>query len=242
MQLLATSWANGIAAIAILCSAVSFAVMARSLGFSRLSRGIMGILVFVTVIGSISVGFFANRDRSQRRVRSMSVVPSDHPSDPMRVGEDIVRPPNPPILPRSTSVDIPDPPTTETTNTWETLPERFANTVITVVDRSTAIAERAAERAEELREQVEEFRTEHEEQTAADLEASLDDDADTRLGHRSLPRRGPGTLVTILASTALLYVGYLFLDANTRGQFTWSLRVASLFTFAGIIAAVLSLT
>ncbi len=133
---------------------------------------------------------------------------------------------------------------------WDGASERFTDFLDTVVDRSTAIAERVATRADGFRDRVEQFRAEHidddadddDEATQDDDAAQAAEDADSDPGHRSLPRRGPGTLVTILASTALLYVGYLFLDANTRGQFTWSLRVASLFAFAGIIAAVVSLT
>jgi len=45
------------------------------------------------------------------------------------------------------------------------------------------------------------------------------------------------TLVTALALAAFLYVGYLFLDAGTRGQFTWSLRIVSLLAFAVFLAA-----
>ena len=242
MQSLAASWANGIAAIAILIAALSFAVTARSLGRGRISRGIAGILVFVIVIGSIFVGFFAPQGRSGRRVRSTTVVHSGYPGDPIRDGEDIVRPAHPPTLPRSRSVDIPEPPTPETTHTWETFSERFANGVETAVERITALAERKTARAEALRIRMERFRGENREPTIDDDdEAAMEEDTDCDIPPPPA-RRAPLTLVTVLASTALLYVGYLFLDANTRGQFTWSLRVASLFAFAGIIAAVVSLT
>lgn len=43
--------------------------------------------------------------------------------------------------------------------------------------------------------------------------------------------------LTAFAIGALLYLGYLLLDASTRGQFTWSLRLASLLTFAALCAA-----
>lgn len=36
---------------------------------------------------------------------------------------------------------------------------------------------------------------------------------------------------------ALLYLGYLLLDASTRGHFTWALRGASVLTFAAMCAA-----
>ena len=44
-------------------------------------------------------------------------------------------------------------------------------------------------------------------------------------------------VLTAFAIGALLYLGYLLLDASTRGQFTWSLRLASLLTFAALCAA-----
>ena len=36
---------------------------------------------------------------------------------------------------------------------------------------------------------------------------------------------------------ALLYLGYIFLDAGTRGHFTWSLRIVSVVTFAALCLA-----
>lgn len=45
-----------------------------------------------------------------------------------------------------------------------------------------------------------------------------------------------GSLVTAFALAAFLYVGYLFLDAGTRGQFTWSLRIVSLVAFLVFLA------
>lgn len=36
---------------------------------------------------------------------------------------------------------------------------------------------------------------------------------------------------------ALLYLGYIFLDASTRGHFTWSLRIVSVVTFAALCLA-----
>ncbi len=44
--------------------------------------------------------------------------------------------------------------------------------------------------------------------------------------------------VTAFAVAALLYLGYLFLDASTRGQFTWSLRIVAVFTFGALFAAI----
>lgn len=40
-----------------------------------------------------------------------------------------------------------------------------------------------------------------------------------------------GMLVMAFALAAFLFVGYLFLDAGTRGQFTWPLRLVSLVAF-----------
>ena len=49
-----------------------------------------------------------------------------------------------------------------------------------------------------------------------------------------------GTGFTALAIAAFLFVGYVFLDASTRGQFTWSLRILSAIAF-GLIFAVASM-
>ncbi len=46
-----------------------------------------------------------------------------------------------------------------------------------------------------------------------------------------------GTGLTALAIAAFLFVGYVFLDASTRGQFTWSLRILSAVAFGMIFAA-----
>lgn len=43
-----------------------------------------------------------------------------------------------------------------------------------------------------------------------------------------------GALIVV----AFLYIGFLFLDAGTRGQFTWTLRVVSIVAFGVICAAV----
>jgi len=40
------------------------------------------------------------------------------------------------------------------------------------------------------------------------------------------------------AVVGILFLGYLFLDANTRGQFTWSLRITCLLTFVSICVIV----
>ena len=45
-------------------------------------------------------------------------------------------------------------------------------------------------------------------------------------------------VLSAIAFAALLYLGYLFLDAGTRGQFSWSLRIVSLITFVVMLAAV----
>jgi hypothetical protein len=44
-----------------------------------------------------------------------------------------------------------------------------------------------------------------------------------------------------LAIASFLGVGYVFLDAGTHGQFTWSLRVAAAVAFAGVWVAMSSL-
>ena len=46
-----------------------------------------------------------------------------------------------------------------------------------------------------------------------------------------------GMLVMAFALAAFLFVGYVFLDAGTRGQFTWSLRLVSLLAFVLFFAA-----
>lgn len=60
-----------------------------------------------------------------------------------------------------------------------------------------------------------------------------------RLGHREshLPRGLLWSLIFAAAIGAFLYIGYLFLDAGTRGQFTWSLRLLSLVAFSVLWAA-----
>ena len=49
------------------------------------------------------------------------------------------------------------------------------------------------------------------------------------------------SLLTALSIGAFLAVGYVFLDAGTRGQFTWPLRIASVVAFAAICVAVAAL-
>lgn len=44
----------------------------------------------------------------------------------------------------------------------------------------------------------------------------------------------PWTIVSAIALAAMVYLAYLFLDAGTRGQFTWPLRVFSVVAFVGI--------
>lgn len=65
---------------------------------------------------------------------------------------------------------------------------------------------------------------------------------------RSRVRHGPlsialllPSLLTALSIGAFLAVGYVFLDAGTRGQFTWPLRIASVVAFAAICVAVAAL-
>lgn len=45
----------------------------------------------------------------------------------------------------------------------------------------------------------------------------------------------PGTIVAVMVLAAFLYVGYVLLDASTRGHFTWSLRFLSIAAFAALI-------
>ena len=47
-----------------------------------------------------------------------------------------------------------------------------------------------------------------------------------------------GFAVAGLIVVAFLYIGYLFLDAGTRGQFSWTLRIASIVAFGAICAVV----
>lgn len=57
---------------------------------------------------------------------------------------------------------------------------------------------------------------------------------------RRLFKRGfLGTSLVIgFVMFAFLYICYLFLDAGTRGQFTWSLRIISLFAFIMMMIAI----
>ncbi len=48
-------------------------------------------------------------------------------------------------------------------------------------------------------------------------------------------------LLTAVAIAAFLCVGYVFLDAGTRGHFTWRLRITALVAFAAIWVAMASL-
>ncbi len=45
----------------------------------------------------------------------------------------------------------------------------------------------------------------------------------------------PGTIVAVMVLAAFLYVGYVLLDASTRGHFTWSLRLLSIAAFAALM-------
>ena len=58
------------------------------------------------------------------------------------------------------------------------------------------------------------------------------------LANAGLTRRGlVWNSLLGLAIAALLYVGYAFLDAATRGHFTWRLRVVSIIAFVSLCAA-----
>lgn len=47
-----------------------------------------------------------------------------------------------------------------------------------------------------------------------------------------------GSVLTAVAIATLLYIGYILLDASTRGQFTWSLRILSILAFVVLFGAV----
>ena len=49
------------------------------------------------------------------------------------------------------------------------------------------------------------------------------------------------SVVTALAIAAFLFLGYIFLDASTRGHFTWSLRILSVLVFVTICVAMAAL-
>lgn len=69
-----------------------------------------------------------------------------------------------------------------------------------------------------------------------------DQTREVRLKARSL-RHGDvlGTVLTALAIAAFLYMGYVFLDASTRGHFTWSLRLLSIVVFAAVCVTMAAL-
>lgn len=137
------------------------------------------------------------------------------------------------------------------------LPARVTGIVERLVERSLSLAERTAVQAEGFGRRLEAIQNGGVDALASAEcdDAAAANDAAWQVAEqpsgmelvlprleRTSPRRNSGMLVTIFVSGALLYFGYLFLDANTRGQFTWSLRIASVFAFAGLIAAVISLT
>lgn len=49
----------------------------------------------------------------------------------------------------------------------------------------------------------------------------------------------PWSVISAVALAAMIYLGYLFLDAGTRGQFTWLLRLFAVVAFATICGALL---
>lgn len=49
------------------------------------------------------------------------------------------------------------------------------------------------------------------------------------------------SLITACAIAALMFVGYIALDAGTRGHFTWPLRVLTVLCFGAIITTVVAL-
>lgn len=50
-----------------------------------------------------------------------------------------------------------------------------------------------------------------------------------------------GIILLAGAILVLLYLGYVFLDAGTRGQFTWQLRIISVLALIGFCAAIVAL-
>jgi len=61
---------------------------------------------------------------------------------------------------------------------------------------------------------------------------------------RLFERIGPKavwSVITACAVAALMFVGYIVLDAGTRGHFTWPLRVLSVLCFGAIITTVVAL-
>jgi len=51
----------------------------------------------------------------------------------------------------------------------------------------------------------------------------------------------PWTVVSVAALAGMIYLGYLFLDAGTRGHYTWTLRAVAVLGFAGLCAALVLL-
>ncbi len=49
----------------------------------------------------------------------------------------------------------------------------------------------------------------------------------------------PWSVISAVALVAMIYLGYLFLDAGTRGQFTGLLRLFAVVAFAAICGALL---
>ncbi len=84
--------------------------------------------------------------------------------------------------------------------------------------------------------QLDQQRIEHQMQlqiNAMEGDVALVNVHDHQPSHRRLFNRGflGKSLMIGMVMFAFLYVCYLFLDAGTRGQFTWSLRIISLFAF-----------
>ena len=63
----------------------------------------------------------------------------------------------------------------------------------------------------------------------------------SRSGHWATRGGIAWTLLMGVAIAAFLYLSYLFLDAGTRGHFTWQLRVISVLAFVGICVAIAAL-
>jgi len=58
---------------------------------------------------------------------------------------------------------------------------------------------------------------------------------------RKLSPKVVWSVITACAIAALMFVGYIMLDAGTRGHFTWPLRVLSVLCFGAIITTVVAL-
>lgn len=65
----------------------------------------------------------------------------------------------------------------------------------------------------------------------------------TRAKRSGFPDRSPrAQLVTAILMAGVVLAGYFFLNANTRGHYTWRLRIGSTLVFAASLAVILLIT